>query len=107
MKDLIYIDAAYYCKRTEDLIDEISVRHSSGFKTYNINSGAIKNEGFEINLNATVFRNDDWMVTVNANLGSNKNTITQLGEETKAYNEIIRVLLQLRCMPCVQKVLIR
>lgn len=78
LKDLIYIDAAYYCKRTEDLIDEISVRHSSGFKTYNINSGAIKNEGFEINLNATVFRNDDWMVTVNANLGSNKNTITQL-----------------------------
>ena len=89
LKDLIYIDAAYYCKRTEDLIDEISVRHSSGFKTYNINSGAIKNEGFEINLNATVFRNDDWMVTVNANLGSNKNTITQLGEETKAYNEKI------------------
>ena len=89
LKDLIYIDAAYYCKRTEDLIDEISVRHSSGFKTYNINSGAIKNEGFEINLNATVFRNDDWMVTVNANLGSNKNTITKLGEETKAYNEKI------------------
>ena len=29
------------------------------------------------------------MVTVNANLGSNKNTITQLGEETKAYNEKI------------------
>ena len=57
LNDLIYLDASYYCKKTEDLIDEISVRHSSGFKTYNINSGAIKNEGFEISMNATVFRN--------------------------------------------------
>lgn len=65
------------------------MRHSSGFKTYNINSGAIKNEGFEISMNATVFRNNDWMVTLNANLGANKNKITKLGEETKAYNEKI------------------
>ena len=89
LNDLIYLDASYYCKKTEDLIDEISVRHSSGFKTYNINSGAIKNEGFEISMNATVFRNNDWMVTLNANLGANKNKITKLGEETKAYNEKI------------------
>ncbi len=89
MNDLIYLNASYYCKKTEDLIDEISVRHSSGFKTYNINSGAIKNEGFEVSMNATVFRNSDWMVTVNANLGANKNKITKLGEETKAYNEKI------------------
>ena len=89
LNDLIYLDASYYCKKTEDLIDEISVRHSSGFKTYNINSGAIKNEGFEISMNTTVFRNNDWMVTLNANLGANKNKITKLGEETKAYNEKI------------------
>ena len=89
LNDLIYLDASYYCKKTEDLIDEISVRHSSGFKTYNINSGAIENKGFEISMNATVFRNHDWMVTLNANLGANKNKITKLGEETKAYNEKI------------------
>ena len=89
LNDLVYLDASYYCKKTEDLIDEISIRKSSGFTSYNINSGSIKNEGFEINVHSTVFRNRDWMVTVNANLASNKNTIVKLGEETKAYNEAI------------------
>lgn len=89
LNDLVYLNASYYCKKTEDLIDEMSVRKSSGFTKYNINSGSIKNEGFEISMNSTVFRNRDWMVTVNANLASNKNTIVKLGEETKAYNEAI------------------
>lgn len=89
LNDLIYLSASYYCKKTNDLIDAVKVRKSSGFTSYSINSGGIKNEGFEINMNATIFRNSDWMVTVNANLASNKNTITKLGEDAKTYNEQI------------------
>lgn len=87
--NLIYLSASYYNKKTKDLIDNISVRKSSGFTSYSINSGGIKNEGVEVSVNATVFRNQDWMITVNANLAHNKNTITELGEDARIYNEAI------------------
>lgn len=86
LNNLITLNAAYYCKKTVDLIDNINIRKSSGFTSYTINSGGIKNEGIEISLNATVFRNTDWMIAVSANLAHNKNTITKLGEDAKKYN---------------------
>ncbi len=85
----LYIDASYYHKKTDDMIDAISVQTSSGFSEYKVNSGSILNEGFEIDVNATVFRNKDWMVTLNGNLASNKNTIKSLGAEMRAYNQEI------------------
>lgn len=86
-RDLIYINASYYHKKTEDLIDAVAVRSASGFKEYNVNMGAVLNEGFEINLNATLYRDKDWMVTVNANLAHNRNEIVELGAEMNAYNQ--------------------
>lgn len=87
LNDLFYLEATYYHKETKDLIDEISIRTSSGFDSYHTNNGAVVNKGFEIRLNATVYRDKNWMVTVNANLGANKNKITELGEEIQAYNQ--------------------
>ena len=83
------LNFSYYNKRTEGLIDNISIRHSSGFKSYAVNSGTIENKGIELNLNAILFRNESWMLTVNANLASNKNTIIKLGESAKTYNDKI------------------
>lgn len=87
--DLISLSFTYYCKKTTDLIDNINVRKSSGFTSYSVNAGGVKNEGIELNLNATLFRNKDWMVAVSATLGHNKNIITELGEDVKAYNAAI------------------
>ncbi|RHR78382.1 SusC/RagA family TonB-linked outer membrane protein [Odoribacter sp. AF15-53] len=87
LNDLFYLEASYYHKETRDLIDEVSIRSSSGFTSYQTNNGAIVNKGFEIQLNTTVYRDKDWMVTVNANLGANKNEITELGEDIQAYNK--------------------
>ena len=89
LRDLIYLTASYYNKKTNNLIDQINIRTSSGFNSYSINAGGIKNEGIELNLNATVFRNNDWMVTLNANLAHNENTITELGEDAATYNQQI------------------
>lgn len=86
-RDLIYISASYYHKKTDDLIDAVAVRSASGFKEYNVNMGAVLNEGYEINLNATLYRGKDWMVTVNANLAHNRNEIVELGAEMNAYNQ--------------------
>lgn len=87
LNDRVSLNFAYYCKKTTDLIDDIQVRKSSGFTSYSVNAGGIKNEGIEIGLNATLFRNRDWMVAVSATLAHNKNTITELGEDVKLYNE--------------------
>lgn len=87
LNDLFYLEATYYHKETRDLIDQISIRTSSGFDSYHTNNGAVVNKGFEIRLNTTVYRDKNWMVTVNANLGANKNRITELGEEIQAYNQ--------------------
>lgn len=89
LNDRISLDFAYYRKKTTDLIDNINVRKSSGFTSYSVNAGGIKNEGIEIGLNTTFFRNKDWMVTVSTTLAHNKNTITELGEDVKLYNEAI------------------
>ena len=88
-EDNVYLSFAYYNKKTNNLIDQLHIRHSSGFDTYSINAGGIRNEGIELNLNATVFRDEDWMVTLNGNLAHNKNTMTELGEEAQLYNESI------------------
>lgn len=89
LNDLISLNFSYYCKKTTDLIDNINVRKSSGFTSYSVNAGGIKNEGIELTLNATLFRNKDWMVAVNGTLGHNKNVITELGEDVQAYNAAI------------------
>lgn len=86
-QDLIYLDASYYHKETKDLIDEVSVRTSSGFDSYKTNAGAMLNEGFEINVSVNLFRNKDWNVMVNANLASNKNKITKLGADLSEANK--------------------
>ncbi|KIO42756.1 MULTISPECIES: SusC/RagA family TonB-linked outer membrane protein [Sanguibacteroides] len=87
LQDLIYLDFAYYHKKTIDLIDAISVRTSSGFKDYKTNMGSVLNEGIEIRMNATLFKNRDWMITLNGNLGHNKNKILEIGAEMNAYNQ--------------------
>lgn len=90
LEDRFYIDFAYYRKKTEDLIDQVAVRQSSGFENRYTNTGAILNTGFEINTNATVFRNDNLMITLNANLASNKNEIVEVGKEMEEYNKKLK-----------------
>lgn len=87
LEDRIFLKASYYKKETEDLIDQVYIRTSSGFSTYRSNGGNVVNKGFEINIRGTVFRNTDWLVTVNANLASNKNEITKLGKASEEYNQ--------------------
>lgn len=96
LNELIHVSASYYHKETVDLIDEVAIRTSSGFKTYRSNSGSVVNKGFEINLNSTVFRDRNWVVTVNANMASNTNKIKKLGAASAAYNKALNDNYNLR-----------
>lgn len=89
LQDRLYLDFTYYHKQTDDLIDQVAIRESSGFSTRYTNMGSILNEGVELNMNTIIVRNNDWMVTLTANLASNKNTIVKLGKEMEEYNKTL------------------
>ncbi|SFF88009.1 TonB-linked outer membrane protein, SusC/RagA family [Prevotella sp. KH2C16] len=89
-KNRFYIEANYYRKTTDGMIDRIAIRPSSGFTSYNGNVGSIVNKGFELKTNVTLFRNRDWSVVVNANMASNSNKISKLDEAIEEYNKKIR-----------------
>lgn len=96
LNDRILLSANYYIKKTVDLIDQISIRPSSGFSEYRDNSGSVENKGFEIDLSATLYRDKDWIVSFMGNMGGNKNKITKLGAAAEAYNEAINEALSKR-----------
>lgn len=83
----INIKASYYTKETVDLITDFYLRHSSGFNSYKINSGAIENTGYELSLNARVLRTENLIANIFGNLASNKNKITELSEAVEEYNK--------------------
>lgn len=89
IKNRLFIIASYYNKKTDDLIDQVSISPASGFSTYRANSGTILNKGYEMNVNWIALQNKDWIVTLRGNLAANKNTITSLGAASKAYNEAV------------------
>ena len=89
-KSRFYIEANYYRKTTDGMIDQIAIRPSSGFKSYNGNVGSIVNKGFELKSNVTLFRNRNWSVVANANMASNTNKISKLDKAIEEYNKKIR-----------------
>ncbi len=89
-KNRLYLEANYYNKVTDGMIDQVAIRPSSGFKTFNGNVGSITNKGFELKANVTAFRNKDWSVVLNANMAHNVNEISKLDEGIEEYNRKIK-----------------
>ncbi len=89
-KRRFFLEATYYHKATDRMIDRVKVRPSSGFESYNGNVGGVLNEGVELKTNVTVYRDREWAVVLNANMAHNKNTITKLNPAMEEYNKKIR-----------------
>lgn len=89
-KSRFYLEANYYRKATDGMIDKIAIRPSSGFTSYNGNVGSIMNRGFELKTNVTLFRDRNWSVVANANMASNRNKISKLDAAIEEYNKKIR-----------------
>ena len=86
-KGVLQLSASWYKDKTVDLINDVTIPASSGFRTYVDNVGEVVNKGVEINLRGRVYQSRDWMVNVFANLAHNKNEILKVAESLKAYNE--------------------
>lgn len=79
--------ATYYNKTTKDMINDVTIPSSSGFSVYKDNLGKVCNKGYEFDVYANVIQKRDFSLTLNANLASNKNTLLEIAESLKNYNE--------------------
>ncbi|WP_321280990.1 SusC/RagA family TonB-linked outer membrane protein [Marinifilum fragile] len=79
----------YYLNTTHDLLTNISVAPSLGFRSFNANMGDVDNEGYELRVQAFPIRNKEngMMLSFFANLRHNKNTIKKISNSLKAYND--------------------
>ncbi len=80
----------YYVKRTEGMLASITVAPSVGIpsNSYTANLGLIRNEGFEMNVNAVIIRDSqrDFEWAVNFQGATNKNKILKISNELKNIN---------------------
>lgn len=89
-KDRFYIKGAYYNKRTIDLINDVTVPTSTGFRSYRDNIGEVSNKGCEFDLRIVALNKQDLQLIFNANLAHNKNRIEKISESLRAYNERVQ-----------------
>lgn len=69
---------AYY-KVTDDLLQNISIPASSGYKKMAVNRGSIENKGFEFSVDGLILNTKDWSWNVNVNGSVNRNRIKSIG----------------------------
>ncbi len=78
--DRIYGSIEVFQKSSKDLLFDVSTPSSAGVSSIIKNIGKIKNNGFEIDLNATVLERNDWFMSLGVNTTFVKNELVTLPE---------------------------
>ena len=74
----------YYTRTTKDLLMDRPISMTTGFGSYLMNIGEVKNRGVELEVRSVNFDRDDFSWTTTFNLGHNKNKIVRLdGQQTE------------------------
>lgn len=74
----------YYTRTTKDLLMDRPISMTTGFDSYLMNIGEVKNSGVELDIRSTNFDKDDFTWTTTFNIGHNKNEIVRLdGQQTE------------------------
>jgi len=84
LKNRITVEATYYTKKVEDLLLNVQIPTSSGYTFAWKNVANIKNQGFEIGLNAVPVSNSTFKWTSGINFWKNKAEVTRL--DVPAFN---------------------
>lgn len=72
------LGVTYYNRLTMDKYAQMSLPQTTGFSSVVYNNGQYRNQGVELDLQATLLRMRDFQWTLNANITYNKNTIVKL-----------------------------
>jgi len=78
VKNRIRIDAEYYNKKTNDLIQNVALPTSLGFSAVTANVGKLVNRGVEISLNTVNIQKKEFNWSTNINFSTNHNEILEL-----------------------------
>ncbi|HZL09689.1 MAG TPA: TonB-dependent receptor [Prolixibacteraceae bacterium] len=78
LKNRIRIDAEYYNKKTNDLIQNVALPTSLGFGSVTANVGKLLNRGVEITLNTVNIQKKDFSWSTSINFSTNHNEILEL-----------------------------
>ncbi|MFR3330257.1 MAG: SusC/RagA family TonB-linked outer membrane protein [Odoribacter splanchnicus] len=89
LNDKITLTATYYNKKTQDMINDVTIPSSAGFSTYKDNIGEIRNRGVELSLYATVLSRENWFLSVYGNFARNQEKFLKIAESLKRYNELV------------------
>ena len=77
----------FYKSVTKDLVTNIGIAPSTGFKNVSENLGKVENKGFEIIGSYTPWRSRKGFVRVNASIAYNKDKIVEISDAMKKFNE--------------------
>ena len=80
-KNRLNLTIEAYKKITDDLLQNLTIPSSTGFKTKLVNSGSIENKGLEVSLNGTVIKAKDFEWSSNFNISFNRNKILSLSAD--------------------------
>lgn len=86
LKNRLNLTTDYFYNQTEDLLLYVAIPSSLGFNTILKNSGALKNEGFELGLNLVAIDNSSLKWDISGNLSILRNEITDLGGSTPFFS---------------------
>ena len=78
LKNRIRIDAEYYNKKTNDLIQNVALPTSLGYGSVTANVGKLVNRGVEITLNTINIQKKDFNWSTSINFSTNHNEILEL-----------------------------
>ena len=89
LKRFLILRADYYIQRTENLLSNISIPPSTGFRNYMENLGVIENRGYEISLQVTPWRDEKRgaYISLSATGLHNDNKIKKIYDIFKNSNE--------------------
>lgn len=87
LKDRINVRASVYKELTVDMIADITLPLSSGFRSYKDNSGEVENKGFEFDLRASIVKNKNIGLSLFGSVRHNKGKILKISDSLREYND--------------------
>ncbi|WP_017259765.1 SusC/RagA family TonB-linked outer membrane protein [Pedobacter arcticus] len=89
-KNRLNLSIDLYQKTTDDLLQNLVIPSSTGFRTKLVNSGSIENKGVEVTLSGVIAKTKNFEWGSNFNISFNRNKILSLGSDvTEQYGRNI------------------
>lgn len=80
--DRLNVTVEWYTRKTEDMLLATAIPTTTGFSSIMKNAGSIRNNGVEVQLDATIFDTNDFQWTAGLNFAANRSKVLDLnGQE--------------------------